>query len=811
MRILRAGFVGLVSTVILVGVAHAGGGVFQISLGRRFPSEYCPIDNDSFDLSFTADTDRAKITIQGNNFSGATFLAQRFDNMVVVPKSVFDANRFVTPGFSACFQPPVGPVNYAGYNFSAAGTTENFFDQFDLNAAAWDLTNYGWWDNSFNASAPRDSDDPLPGDRTGGALALGRETDGAVTVSTDFMATGLTPGTLYVLTGWWSTATLNTLTITIDPSPCKDLDGDGVTDCAGDCNDSDAKIRTGAAEVCDGRDNDCNGSIDDAAACVRTCTTPSKLGTDVRVTTAVFDSSAPSVAWNGIDYGMLWKDSRNGDQEIFFTHMTPAGTKVGGDISVTGPCGDCVNPRLVWNGSEYGAVWGQNDEITFRRFDRAGTPIGAAVPLIDPAGSGAAEPDLVWTGSEYGVVWGQFVGPQQIRFVRLDREGNLLCPILHITDDASFFGNAQPRVAFGGTDYGITWQGNASSHTQIFFRRVGQRQGLFPPLQITSHSSGVLSPQIVWAGNEWGIAWQDHRTFTEIYFQRLTAFGVKVGAELRVTTASGVSNEPTLAWTGSEYGVVWDDDRTGDLELWYARISAAGAKVGSDLQLTTATGQSDHPSLAWGGSKFAVAWHDDRFAGESEVLFLRLGCNCVDADLDGASSCVECDDTHATVFGGAPQICDGLNNDCNSTTWPLLAGTNEMDADGDGVFTCGGGGDCNDANPSIWATPGEVRSLVLSHNKVTATSTLGWAAPLLPGATTFVYDTLRSTTPTNFTSSTTCVETNDGANTSAIDATTPGAGGKFFYLVRAENACPSGLGVLGRNTAGTPTPGRTCP
>ena len=99
----------------------------------------------------------------------------------------------------------------------------------------------------------------------------------------------------------------------------------------------------------------------------------------------------------------------------------------------------------------------------------------------------------------------------------------------------------------------------------------------------------------------------------------------------------------------------------------------------------------------------------------------------------------------------------------------------------------------------------------MSHNKATSTSTLGWTAPLLPGATSVLYDTLRSPTPSNFTSSAVCVESNDGANTIATDATALTPGSAFYYLIRAENACPSGQGVLGRNGAGTPTPGRTCP
>lgn len=71
-------------------------------------------------------------------------------------------------------------------------------------------------------------------------------------------------------------------------------------------------------------------------------------------------------------------------------------------------------------------------------------------------------------------------------------------------------------------------------------------------------------------------------------------------------------------------------------------------------------------------------------------------------------ACVgDCDDTCATVRPGAPQLCDGLQNDRSAPGWPAVL-ANEVDNDGDGYVECaawlgtGGvaGGDCDDADPA---------------------------------------------------------------------------------------------------------------
>ncbi len=58
-----------------------------------------------------------------------------------------------------------------------------------------------------------------------------------------------------------------------DPSTPDDLnvDGDPVSVCGGDCDDADPNNYPGNVEVCDGRDNNCDGQIDEGGVCLR-CT-----------------------------------------------------------------------------------------------------------------------------------------------------------------------------------------------------------------------------------------------------------------------------------------------------------------------------------------------------------------------------------------------------------------------------------------------------------------------------------------------------------------------------------------------------------
>lgn len=75
-------------------------------------------------------------------------------------------------------------------------------------------------------------------------------------------------------------------------------------------------------------------------------------------------------------------------------------------------------------------------------------------------------------------------------------------------------------------------------------------------------------------------------------------------------------------------------------------------------------------------------------AGECTVI-------SVDFDQDGFDDSVDCDDNNDQVYPGAPELCDGLDNDCDG-----VIPDSEIDNDGDSFSECEG--DCDDTNPDIF-------------------------------------------------------------------------------------------------------------
>jgi hypothetical protein len=112
-----------------------------------------------------------------------------------------------------------------------------------------------------------------------------------------------------------------------------------------------------------------------------------------------------------------------------------------------------------------------------------------------------------------------------------------------------------------------------------------------------------------------------------------------------------------------------------------------------------------------------------------------------------------------------------------------------VDGDTDGMCVGAPMFDCDDGDGGVWARPGEVRDLMFDDDY-----SFSWIEPALPGASTVVYDSLVSSDAGDFVGGGSCLEWD-------ISATVSGAPGDpladyevWFYLARAVNGCPGGVG-----------------
>jgi hypothetical protein len=174
--------------------------------------------------------------------------------------------------------------------------------------------------------------------------------------------------------------------------------------------------------------------------------------------------------------------------------------------------------------------------------------------------------------------------------------------------------------------------------------------------------NGSYYPRVASDGynNVW-VSWRDasaNRSYTSIALRRSTDGGVSFGPVFRL-----------------------DRETQGSFNNWYYIHTATAALPEIGL-------------FAWLGE------NDNSF---QEVLFLADDRS--DDDTDGINGSLDCDDTDPDVYPGAPQWCDGVNNDCDDVDWPQLPAI-EADGDSDGSRVCDG--DCDDTDPDTYPGAEEI-------------------------------------------------------------------------------------------------------
>ncbi len=129
---------------------------------------------------------------------------------------------------------------------------------------------------------------------------------------------------------------------------------------------------------------------------------------DTRLTNNTSNSQLPSVAVSGSDVYVVWNEYRDGNWEIYCKHSTDAGLNWSSDVRLTINPALSLSPSVTVSGSDVHVVWrdfrDSNHEIYYKRSTNSGTTWSADTRLTNNTAI-SGDPAVSVSGSFVHVVW----------------------------------------------------------------------------------------------------------------------------------------------------------------------------------------------------------------------------------------------------------------------------------------------------------------------------------------------------------------------------------------------------------------------
>ncbi|UCF81247.1 MAG: hypothetical protein JSV08_02195, partial [Acidobacteriota bacterium] len=330
------------------------------------------------------------------------------------------------------------------------------------------------------------------------------------------------------------------------------------------------------------------------------------------------NQSSPSVASNGTDYFVAWRDNRSGTGgDIYGARVASDGTMLDPmGIPIYTAAGNPRNPSAASNGTDYFVAWDNGNNIYGTRVAPDGTVLDPSGIAISTAANDQQYPSVASNGTDYFVAWhdDRSGTDWDIYGTRVASDGTVLDPT-GIAVSTAANDQEYPSVASNGTDYFVVWEDRRNGGgPDIYGARVRASDGLLldgPPdtggIPVSTASGGQYEPSAASNGTDDYVAWEDGRnwgtTWSDIYGARLRASdgllldGPPETGGIAVSTAADWQVYPSVASNGTDYFVVWEDE--GPNDIYGARVASDGTVLDpTGIAVSTAANDQEYPSVA---------------------------------------------------------------------------------------------------------------------------------------------------------------------------------------------------------------------
>lgn len=377
-----------------------------------------------------------------------------------------------------------------------------------------------------------------------------------------------------------------------------------------------------------------------------------------------FDPGASQLSFNFVwsivadDFGrvhVVWYDTRDGIEQIYYKHSSDGGTSWAVDIHLSEVSAGQEHPAVAVSGSYVYVVWHDarngNLDIYLKRSTYGGATWEPDMQLTSHLGS-SAHASIAASGSNVHAVWMDNRDGQTEIYTRRSTDGGATWVEEMRLSDVPFE-SWVPTVAVSGGSVYVAWVDYRDANEEEYFRRSADGGVTWGPVtRLTDNPADSWAPSIAISGDTVHVTWFDRRDAgvmdsdveekldeamallglpvepapprdPSVYY--LPLFEQRVQDKLQKIQAAGPGwvkgggNPQTLEAILKEFERLMKLWTTG-WEIYYKRSTDSGDTWGADTRLTNAVEVSLRPSIAVSGRNLHIVWFDAR-DGNPEIYY----------------------------------------------------------------------------------------------------------------------------------------------------------------------------------------------